>query len=139
MIIRPFQDSDRAAVLKLWLECGLTQPQNDPTKDIQRKLSIQPELFLVGLSEEILVAAVMAGYDGHRGWLNYLAVSPDFQRHGYGKEMVMAAEKRLLQLGCPKINIQIRSSNKEAMAFYRKIGFHADDVISLGKRIITDE
>lgn len=139
MIIRPFQDSDRAAVLKLWLECGLTQPQNDPTKDIQRKLSIQPELFLVGLSEEILVAAVMAGYDGHRGWLNYLAVSPDFQRHGYGKEMVMAAEKRLLQLGCPKINIQVRSSNKEAMAFYRKIGFHADDVISLGKRIITDE
>ncbi|MFW2367944.1 MAG: GNAT family acetyltransferase [Desulforhopalus sp.] len=138
MIIRSYQTTDQEAVLRLWRDCGLTQPQNNPLTDIQRKLSVQPELFLVGLLGENLIATVMAGYDGHRGWLNYLAVSPEHRQHGFGSKIVMAAEKELQNLGCPKINIQIRLSNKEAMEFYRKIGFHIDEVASMGKRIIED-
>ena len=138
MIVRAYQGSDQGSVLRLWQSCGLTQPQNDPVKDIQRKMSVQPQLFLVGEKEAILIATVMAGYDGHRGWLNYLAVSPDYRKQGFGTKIVMAAEKGLHQLGCPKINIQVRLSNKGAMEFYRKIGYHTDEVVSFGKRIIED-
>lgn len=138
MIVRAYHSSDQNLVLRLWQSCGLTQPQNDPVKDIQRKMSIQPELFLVGVKETILVATVMAGYDGHRGWLNYLAVSTDYRNLGFGNKIVMAAEKRLHRLGCPKINIQVRLSNKQALEFYRRIGYHSDEVVSLGKRIIAD-
>jgi ribosomal protein S18 acetylase RimI-like enzyme len=138
MIIRSYEGSDLDSVLSLWQSCGLTQPHNDPVKDIQRKMSVQPELFLVGFEETNLVATVMAGYDGHRGWLNYLAVGPERRNQGFGKKIVMAAEQRLQQLGCPKINIQVRLANKQAMEFYRKIGFHTDEVASLGKRLVQD-
>lgn len=138
MIIRSYKGSDLDSVLSLWQSCGLTQPHNDPVKDIQRKMSVQPELFLVGFEETNLVATVMAGYDGHRGWLNYLAVGPERRNQGFGKKIVMAAEQRLQQLGCPKINIQVRLANKQAMEFYRKIGFHTDEVASLGKRLVQD-
>lgn len=139
MIVRSYQTTDQESVVRLWRDCGLTQPHNNPLTDIQRKLSVQPELFLVGLQGEVLIATVMAGYDGHRGWLNYLAVSPDHQQLGIGKKIVLAAEKELFNLGCPKINIQVRLSNKGAMEFYRKVGFHIDEVVSMGKRIIEDE
>lgn len=138
MIIRSYQTRDQHSVLRLWRSCGLTQPHNDPVKDIQRKMSVHPELFLVGLEAESLVATVMAGYDGHRGWLNYLAVSEEYRNHGFGRQLVEAAEKRLHNLGCPKINIQVRLSNTNAMAFYRKVGFQPDEVASMGKRLIKD-
>lgn len=139
MKIRPYRPADEAKVVQLWEDCGLTRPQNDPAKDIARKLSVQPELFLVGLSNDRIIASIMAGYEGHRGWLNYLAVSPDLRQKGLGRQMVYAAEKKLGELGCPKINLQVRVSNAAARAFYQKIGYEEDKVVSLGKRLEADE
>ncbi len=117
----------------------MTRPWNDPRKDIARKLSIQPELFLVGTRDRRLVATVMAGYEGHRGWVNYLAVAPDCRGRGCGRALMERVEQLLLTLGCPKVNIQVRLSNAEAVAFYRAIGYAQDESISLGKRLIPDD
>jgi ribosomal protein S18 acetylase RimI-like enzyme len=138
MEIRPFLPADEPAVVRLWQACGLVVPANDPGKDIRRKLVVQPELFLVGVEEGRVVAAVMAGYDGHRGWLNYLAVAPERRRRGLGRRMVAAAEERLRARGCPKINLQVRRSNPAVLEFYRRLGFAEDAVVSLGKRLETD-
>ena len=102
--IRAYRASDEESVIQLWRDCHLVVPWNDPHKDIQRKLKVQSDLFLVGLVETRLVAAVIAGYDGHRGWINYLAVAPDLRRNGIGRCMVEQVESRLRVLGCPKIN-----------------------------------
>jgi len=136
--IRPFQPSDEAAVVQLWKDCNLVVPWNDPLRDIRRKLRVQPELFLVGFISAELAATVMAGYEGHRGWLNYLAVAPRLRRQGLGRKMVTEAEARLRQMGCPKINIQVRTSNTEVIEFYRRIGFTLDEVVSMGKRLERD-
>jgi len=136
--IRPYQPSDEAAVVQLWKDCNLVIPWNDPLRDIRRKLRVQPALFLVGFVSGELAATVMAGYEGHRGWLNYLAVAPRYQRKGIGRKMVAEAEDRLRQMGCPKINIQIRTRNTAVIEFYRRIGFEPDDVVSMGKRLETD-
>ena len=134
--IRPFAPADEAAVVTLWTECELTRPWNDPRADIRRKLRAQPDLFLVGEQDGQVVATVMAGYDGHRGWINYLAVSPRRRREGLGRRMMEEAQRRLAALGCPKINLQVRTSNKVVIAFYERLGFAVDDVISLGKRLV---
>jgi ribosomal protein S18 acetylase RimI-like enzyme len=136
--IRSFQVSDETVVVQLWKDCTLIVPWNDPLRDIRRKLRVQPELFLVGFVSGELAATVMAGYEGHRGWLNYLAVAPRFRRQGLGRKMVVEAEARLRQMGCPKINIQIRTGNAEVIAFYNRIGFKPDDVVSMGKRLEAD-
>jgi ribosomal protein S18 acetylase RimI-like enzyme len=136
--IRPFQPSDGEAVVQLWRDCNLVVPWNDPLRDIRRKLRVQPALFLVGFVSGELAATVMAGYEGHRGWLNYLAVAPRFRRQGLGRKMVAEAEARLQEMGCPKINIQIRTSNTGVIEFYRRIGFKPDDVVSMGKRLESD-
>lgn len=136
--IRAFEVDDEADVVSLWHACDLVVPWNDPVKDIRRKLSIQPHLFLVGLSNERLVATVMSGYEGHRGWINYLAVAPEHRRRGFGRRMMEAAETRLRELGCPKINLQVRRSNTQATSFYRSLGFLEDESVSLGKRLLQD-
>ena len=138
MHIRRFDESDTAAVIALWQACELTRAWNDPTKDITRKLSVQPELFLIGAVAGRLMASAMVGYDGHRGWINYLAVHPDFRRQGHGEVLMGHAEKVLLTMGCAKLNLQVRSSNVQALAFYRALGYLQDDVVSLGKRLTTD-
>lgn len=136
--IRPFQPADTDAVVALWQACDLTRPWNDPHRDIARKLAQDPALFLVGEIDGDLVASVMGGYDGHRGWVNYLAVDPRHQRQGLGEAMMRDLEARLLALGCPKINLQVRRTNEAVHAFYRRIGFGEDDVASFGKRLIPD-
>jgi len=137
--IRPFDPVDEERVVRLWKACGLVVPWNDPHRDIGRKLRVQADLFLVGLLEGEIVATAMAGYEGHRGWVNYLAVDPDHQRAGLGRRMMDAAEKRLRAMGCPKINVQVRRSNTNVIGFYRAIGYTEDDVLSLGKRLESDE
>jgi ribosomal protein S18 acetylase RimI-like enzyme len=138
MIVRQFQPEDEVAVVSLWKLCGLIRPANDPHKDIERKLRVRPDLFLVGLRDGTVVASVMAGYEGHRGWLNYLAVDPAHQGEGLGRAIVTEAEVRLRASGCPKVNLQVRTSNRAAIDFYRRIGYSLDDVVSMGKRLETD-
>jgi ribosomal protein S18 acetylase RimI-like enzyme len=138
MEIRPFQPSDSEALIELWKESSLVVPWNDPHRDIRRKLAIQPELFLVGVLAGEIVASVMAGYDGHRGWLNYLAVAQHLRRQGLGRKMVAEAEARLRAMGCPKINIQIRTGNTQVIEFYQRLGFKPDDVVSMGMRLESD-
>lgn len=138
MQIRPFQTQDEAAVVSLWQRCDLIRPQNNPLKDIRRKLEVRPDLFLVGVLDGRIVACVMAGYEGHRGWLNYLAVDPEHQRHGLAQAIVAEAERLLREAGCPKINLQIRTSNHGVIEFYRRLGYAVDDVVSMGKRLEHD-
>jgi ribosomal protein S18 acetylase RimI-like enzyme len=138
MIIRPYETRDEAAVIALWQACGLTRPWNDPKRDIARKLTTQAELFLVGTVQQTVIASAMVGYDGHRGWLYYLAVEAAHRSKGYGAALVRKAEQLLLERGCPKINLLVRSSNAGVVAFYRKLGYGQDEVVSLGRRLIPD-
>jgi ribosomal protein S18 acetylase RimI-like enzyme len=138
MEIRPFEPADEPAVLSLWERCDLTRPWNDPRKDIRRKLRVNPELFLVGVLGGEVVATAMAGYDGHRGWIYYLGVAPEHRRKGLARQLMEEAERRLRALGCPKINLQVRTSNLAAVEFYRKVGYALDEVVSLGKRLEKD-
>ncbi len=138
MKIRTFDIADQAAVIELWRACNLVVPWNDPVKDIGRKLKLDVDLFLVGESHGEIVATVMGGYEGHRGWINYLAVSPQHQRKGYGREIMEFVEQRIQLKGCPKINLQIRGTNTQAAAFYQAIGYDIENVIGLGKRLEPD-
>lgn len=125
--------------MALWSACDLVRPWNDPHKDIQRKEAVRSDLFLVATKGDVIVGSVMAGYDGHRGWIDYLAVAPAFRRQGIGRLLMRAAEARLLADGCPKVNLQIRTSNADAAAFYEALGYALDDVVSLGRRLVHDE
>jgi ribosomal protein S18 acetylase RimI-like enzyme len=137
--IRPYHSDDESSVVALWSACGLVVPQNDPKRDIERKLKVNPEWFLVGEMAGEIVATCMAGYEGHRGWINYLAVTPSHQRRGLATQLVHEAERRLRQVGCPKINLQVRAANTAVIEFYKTLGFVADDVVSLGKRLEPDQ
>ena len=138
MDIRSFTRSDSKMVVSLWERCALTVPWNDPYRDIERKLDAQPELFLVGVLEERIIGSVMGGYDGHRGWIYYLAIDPDYQHCGYGSQLIAEIEQRLRKIGCPKINLMVRNTNEAVIDFYQRRGFRADEVVSLGKRLIND-
>lgn len=138
--IRPYEPADEAEVIGLWQRCGLTRPWNDPAKDIRRKLAEQPELFGVLPGDDgSIVGTVMAGYEGHRGWINYLAVDPARQGQGLGRELMDWAEARLRERGCPKINLQVRHGNEAVLAFYAALGYADDNVVSLGKRLEHDD
>ncbi len=137
-LIRPFQPADESAVVGVWQASGLTHPNNNPYKDIARKSKVNPELFLVGELDGQIVGTVMVGYEGHRGWINYLGVTPDYQKHGYGEALMAEAEKLLRQRGCPKINLQVRTSNTKVIGFYQRLGFSIDDTVSMGKRLEPD-
>lgn len=126
-------------MVRLWTDCGLVVSWNNPHRDIQRKLKVQPELFLVGCLDDQVMASVMAGYEGHRGWINYLAVHPNCRSAGIGRRMIEQAESRLQAIGCPKINLQVRSANSDVIEFYKKIGYKIDDVVCLGKRLEPDK
>lgn len=138
MDVRAYEEDDQADVVALWQACNLVVPWNDPVKDILRKLQLDRDLFLVGYTERGIVASVMGGYEGHRGWINYLAVHPDAQRCGYGRRIMAAVEERIEARGCPKINLQVRSSNRDVVAFYESLGYALDDVVGLGKRLQDD-
>jgi ribosomal protein S18 acetylase RimI-like enzyme len=137
--IRVFKSGDKKAVIRIWNECGLVVPLNDPSKDIRRKLKAQADLFLVAEDGEDVVGTVMGGYEGHRGWINYLAVLPGRQGLGIGRLLMAEIEKRLKKAGCPKINLQIRESNRRVSRFYEKMGYVQDEVICYGKRLVRDD
>src|SRR5262245_28380078 len=116
--VRVFRPEDRAAVIALWHACGLVRPQNDPDQDIDLKLKKDPELFLVAELNGQLAGAVMGGWDGHRGHVNYLGVLPGLQKRGLGRLLMDALEGRLKALGCPKVNLEVRIGNKAATDLY---------------------
>ena len=138
LALRSFHPDDESAVIALWHECGLARPWNDPQRDIARKLTQQPELFLVGTVAGQIVATAMIGYDGHRGWVYYLAVAEAQRKLSIGRTLMNEAERRLLALGCPKINLLVRTSNTAVLEFYDRLGYTRDDAVSLGKRLIPD-
>jgi len=135
---RQFQPDDTEQTVALWQACGLTRPWNDPHKDIERKLQQEPELFIVAEHNGQLLGSVMAGYDGHRGWIYYLSVLPQYQSQGLGKSLVQQAEQRLRSKGCPKIQLMIRHDNSGVQDFYRTLGYEQAEVVVLGKRLIED-
>jgi len=126
-----YQDS----VVDLWNKCDLIVPRNDPLEDIQKKLDFQPELFFIALLKNEVIGSVMAGYDGHRGWLYYLAVLPEYQKRGYGRQLVEKAVNELRKLGCLKVNLQVRTSNTSVVDFYKNLGFKEEERVSLGIRL----
>lgn len=138
MRIRPFEPADEDAVVELWRACDLVRPENDPHEDIRRKVAVDGDLFLVGVLEGRVVGTVMAGYEGHRGWINYLAVEPSQQGQGLGRALMDEAEARLAARGCPKLNLQVRTSNAGAVHFYERLGYTVDAVVSMGKRLVDD-
>ena len=126
------------AIIELWRKCDLLRPWNNAKRDIERKLKVNPELFLVGFIDNNIVATVIGGYEGHRGWINYLAVDPVYQGQGIGKQIMEAVEGKIREMGCPKINIQIRTGNQDAIKFYESTGYKVDKVVSMGKRLIDN-
>ena len=130
-----YRSEFQSAVVDLWSKCNLIVPQNDPVVDIRKKIDYQPELFFVALLDGRVVGSVMAGYEGHRGWLNYLAVLPEYQRRGYGRKLVEKAVAELKKLGCLKVNLEVRKSNSSVIDFYLHLGFKDNEVVGLGKRL----
>lgn len=135
VVVRPCSDADAAGVVDLWRRCGLTRPWIDPEADLALKRRHQPEGTWVAERHGRVVGTVLAGFDGRRGWLNYLAVDPDLQGRGLGRHLVHVAERDLAARGCPKVNLQIRTDNLAAVRFYESLGYVDDAVVSLGKRL----
>jgi len=136
--IRRYEWRDRPALEALWGSVFADDPPwNEPSRMIANKLGVQPELLLVGLSDGELAGAVMAGYDGVRGWIYHLAVAPAYRRRGFATKLVRAAESGLRKMGCPKVNIQIRASNDGVVAFYGTLGYNIEDHVSMG-RVLDD-
>ena len=136
---RDFMADDTESVVGLWHVCGLTRPWNDPHKDIARKLTDRNGAFWVVEDAGDIIATVMIGYDGHRGTINYLAVTPAAQEQGIGGELMRRAEAYLIDLGCPKVSFCVRKDNLPVLSFYDRLGYEIDDVHFLGKRLITDD
>ena len=143
-LLRAYAAEDREALVELWRQCGLTRPWNNPYLDIERKLKHRPEWLRIAevrrsANRWRLIGSVMIGYEGHRGWVNYLAVHPQWRRHGLGRALMQHAEQLLLAEACPKVNLQIRSDNDAVRAFYARLGYQVDEVTSMGKRLIQDD
>ena len=135
MIVSEVADSDTEAVVALWRRCDLTRPWNDPHADLAQARVTPTSTVLVGQIEGVLVASVMVGYDGHRGWVYYLAVTPEARRGGFGRRMMQAAEAWLRDRGAPKIQLMVRNTNAAAIGFYERLGLERQDVVILGKRL----
>lgn len=132
--VRGYRSCDHDAVVQLWRTVFPDAPaRNDPVRDIQRKTRHQPELFVVATVDTTLAGTCMAGFDGHRGWLHLVAVAPELQRRGIGKALLQRAEALLAELGCPKLNLQVRGATPEAAGFYERLGYQVEDRISMGK------
>jgi ribosomal protein S18 acetylase RimI-like enzyme len=136
LAVRSFEDGDEGAVIQLWDVCFPGDPSwNRPEDVIQRKCAVQRELFLVGDCDGRVVCTAMAGYDGFRGWVYHVATHPEFRRRGFGRIMMLAVEEGLRAIGCPKLNLQVRASNDEVVAFYNSLGYATEERLSFGKRL----
>jgi len=140
MQVRVYQESDEQAVIALWNRLLEPRaPHNDPALNIRKKLEVDRDLFFVATLDERVVGTVMGGYDGHRGWIYSVAVDTDCQRHGIGSALLRHVEAALIQRGCLKINLQVRATNTEVIAFYEQLGFEVEEIVSMGKRLYHGE
>ena len=126
----------RAQVVALWQQAfGYDTAHNVPSLAIDKKLAVNDGLFFVATDKKAVIGTVLAGYDGHRGWLYSVAVHADYRRHGLGSSLVRHAEQALIGLGCMKINLQINSGNEAVVGFYEALGYGVEPRISMGKKI----
>ncbi|HET8844866.1 MAG TPA: GNAT family acetyltransferase [Ktedonobacteraceae bacterium] len=137
MRIRQFCMEDYNTVIDLWLTCGLHLGKSDSRESIEKILRRDADLFLVVEEGSTIVGAVMGRYDGRRGWVNHLAVSPTHQSRGWGRRMLQELERRLQAKGCEKINLLVRLDNANVQSFYRKIGYQGDQLIFMEKWLQT--
>ena len=140
MILRTVTSDDLDGVLALWAvvfpEYGDPgRPQRDPRASFERKVAFGDGLFWLAEHEGRVVGTIMAGYDGHRGWIYSVGVHPGARRHGVGRALLAEAERALAARGCPKVNLQVLSGNADALAFWRGLGYAPDPVLSFGKRM----
>lgn len=132
MNIRKFQERDRDSLISLWKRIFPDDPpHNEPAQVIAAKLKVDDLIFVAAEVDQI-VGACMAGYDGHRGWLYAVAVSPEQRRNGLGTALIATTLEELKRLGCVKVNLQIRSTNSTVAAFYTSLGFAVEDRLSMG-------
>jgi ribosomal protein S18 acetylase RimI-like enzyme len=124
---------DAAAAVALWQVCGLTRPWNDPAADFALAMATSGSTVLVARDGDALAGSVMAGFDGHRGWVYYLAVAPDRRRSGLGRALMAAAEEWLRARGAPKIQLMVRADNETALGFYAALGMELQKVVTLGR------
>ena len=132
-MIRPATVDDASTVIALWRDCGLTRPWNDPGQDFARALATTTSVVLVDEREGVLAGTVMVGFDGHRGWVYYLAVAPTARRGGVGRALMAAAEAWLATAGAPKLQLMVRAGNADALAFYEALGLERQPVVTLGR------
>jgi ribosomal protein S18 acetylase RimI-like enzyme len=137
MTIRPFADADhRVQVVALWdLVFAYEVPHNQPTVAIDKKLAVDDGLFFVAIEGDVVLGTIMAGYDGHRGWIYSLAVDPSRRHLGLGSRLVRHAEQALIARGCMKVNLQVRTGNEEVLGFYASLGYATEGITSMGKII----
>lgn len=134
--IRPYKAQDEEAVVELWKTCFPDDPPwNQPRDVIRRKMTVQPELLFVALVGDQVVGTVLAGYDGFRGWVNKVATHPSHQRKGIASQLMRAAESALADMGCPKLNLQVRAENASVVEFYKDAGYEIENRVSMGKRL----
>jgi ribosomal protein S18 acetylase RimI-like enzyme len=134
--IRPYQETDEAAVASLWREVFPDSPPwNHPETDIKRKLSVQRELFFVAMDDAKPIGTAMAGFDGHRGWVHLVAVHPSHRGRGIGRALMTRVEHELQRIGCSKLNLQVRASNRGVISFYERLGYMVEERVSMAKRL----
>ena len=128
-------ETDTDLVVALWQRCDLTRPWNDPIADIAHSRRATDSIVLIGREAGSIIASVMVGFDGHRGWVYYLAVDLASRRRGCGRAMMAAAETWLRERGVPKLQLMVRDDNIEALGFYASLGLEPQSVVTLGKRL----
>jgi ribosomal protein S18 acetylase RimI-like enzyme len=134
MEIRPYQAADFDGLDALWREAFPDDPpRNRAAQSVPAKLALNDDLLFVAVEDDQVLGSIMAGYDGHRGWLYSVAVRQEAKRRGIGTGLVQTAEAALRRLGCAKINLQVRSTNAAVIAFYKGLGFSVEDHISMGR------
>ena len=132
MIVAAGRD-DADAIIALWEACGLTRPWNPPARDFAQAVDGPTSAILVARDGDVIAASVIVGFDGHRGWVYYLAVAPDRRRAGLGRALMAAAEEWLRARGAPKLQLMVREGNADARAFYHALGFVDQPVAVLGR------
>jgi len=133
MTFRTAVRQDRSTVIALWQVCGLTRPWNDPARDYDLAVDGPSSAVLLWAGQGSIAGSVMVGFDGHRGWIYYLAVHPDIQRQGIGRGLMAAAEEWLAERGAPKVQLMVRDGNHAAAGFYARIGYDAQPVTTYGR------